>query len=81
MRATTHLTPFVNRDVSYKMTERRVNQYRKCSLAKPCVWPRETAINKAPLCDSSSLSSALSPSIPLSLSLALSANTQLVVWC
>lgn len=52
-----------------QMTEWRMNQYRKCSLAKPCVWPRETAINKAPLCDSSSLSSALSPPPPfLSLS-------------
>lgn len=52
-----------------QMTKWRMNQYRKCSLAKPCVWPRETAINKAPLCDSSSLSSAPPPNPTLSLSL------------
>ncbi len=51
-----------------QMMEWRMNQNRKCSFAKPCVWPRETAINKAPLCDSSSLSSALSLSLSLSLS-------------
>lgn len=42
-----------------QMMEWRMNQYRKCSLAKPCVWPRETTINKVPLCFSPPLAHSL----------------------
>lgn len=37
-----------------QMMKCQMNQCRKCSLANPRVWPKETVINKARLCEASS---------------------------